>query len=140
MFDLLFDNTSMPILQQAMAFTERRQDVLAHNVANINTPDFRQTDLPVGEFTEAIRQAVQQRDGTAPHRFQMRPTEHIRFEPWMQATAQEVGGLTNYYDGADRSVERLQGEILKNAVWHEVAARLYSHQSQLMLSAIRERV
>jgi flagellar basal-body rod protein FlgB len=140
MLDMFFDNSSMPVLQQVMAFTERRQEVLAHNVANINTPGFRQTDLSVREFSEAIRQAVEQRDANPPHKFQMRPTDHISFEPWMQVQAQEVGGLTNYYDGADRSVERLQGEMLKNAVWHEVAARLYAHQSQLMTSAIRERV
>lgn len=140
MFELLFDNTSMPALQQVLSFAERRQKVLAHNVANFNTPGFRSSDLPVREFTQALEQAIDRRDRSTPRRFAMRPTANITFGPQMQINARPVGGLMNYYDGADRSIERLQNEILKNAMWHEAAARLFTHQSQLLETAIRERI
>ena len=35
-FGLLFDNTSLPVLQQVMSFSEQRQKLLVHNVANVN--------------------------------------------------------------------------------------------------------
>ena len=139
-FGLLFDNTSLPVLGSVMSFSEQRQQVLAHNVANINTPFFRVTDLPVGEFTEALDEAIERRDAQCPHRFNPRSTPNVRFEAGLSVAAREIGGLMNYYDGADRSIERLQNEMLKNAVWHEAAARLFSHQSQLLETAVRERI
>ena len=140
MFELLFDNTSMPVMQQVLSFAERRQEVLNHNVANFNTPGFRSSDLPVGEFTSALDKAIDRRDRSTPRRFVMRSTENISFGPQMQIDARPVGGLMNYYDGADRSIERLQNEIAKNRMWHEMAARLFTHQSELLETAIRERV
>ncbi len=143
MFNLLFENTAMPVLGQVLTFSEHRQQVLAHNVANINTPGFRQTDLSVGEFTEALTEAIEGRDGRTPHRFRMESTRHIQFDQAtgrIQAEAQPVEGLMNYYDGSDRSVEHLQNEMLKNAIWHEAATRLLAQQGQLLETAIRERV
>ena len=142
MFNLLFDNTSMPILAQVLSFTEQRQRVLAHNVANFNTPGFRTTDLPVDEFTEALGEAIRRRDEVRPRRFAMTSTDNIQVGPDGRVTtsAVEARGLTNYYDRADRSMERLQNEMLKNAVWHEMAAKLYTQQSQMLKMAIRGRL
>ncbi|NQU75221.1 MAG: hypothetical protein HQ546_02765 [Planctomycetes bacterium] len=142
MFNVLFDNTSLPVLQQVLSFSEQRQKVLAHNIANMNTPGFRACDLPVEEFTQALSDAVMQRDGSMPHRFRMQSTRNITFDSNMNVAPAtiEVGGLMNYYDGADRSIERLQNEMLKNAMWHEAAAKLYTHQTQLLDTAIRERI
>jgi len=142
MFNLLFDNTSLPVLQQVLSFSEQRQQVLAHNVANFNTPGFRTRDLPVQEFTQALGQAISRRDNGRPHRFEMDSTDHIAVGPdgRIAATAVEARGLTNYYDRADRSMERLQNEMLKNAVWHEMALKLYTTQSQMLKTAIRGRL
>ena len=140
MFDLLFENTSLPVLQQVMVFSELRQQVLAHNVANINTPGFRQTDVATDQFTEALDGAIERREGKIPHRFRMRSTRDIDFGLRMEAAARPIEGLMNYYDGADRSIERLQSEMLKNAIWHEAAARLFTHQSEQLETAIRERL
>ena len=142
MFNLLFDNTSLPVLDQVLSFSEQRQQVLAHNVANFNTPGFRTTDLPVGEFTEALSQAVSRRDNGRPHRFSMVSTENVTVGPDGRITATPVAarGLMNYYDGADRSMERLQSEMLKNRIWHDMAANLYTKQSQMLKTAIRGRL
>lgn len=139
-FGLLFDNSSLPVLGDVMSFSEQRQQVLADNVANLNTPYYRQRDLPVEEFQASLADAIERRDVTTPHRYRPRSTGNVRFDPRLTVKVQEIGGLMNYYDGADRSVEHLQNEMLKNAVWHEAAARLFSHQSQLLATAIRERV
>ncbi len=137
-FGLLYDNSSLPVLGDVMAFSEMRQNVLANDVANINVPGFRQTDLPVSEFTAALDSAIQRRDENSPHRFEVQSTRNIQFGPQLTAAAQDISNFMNYYDGADRSLEALQNEILKNAVWHETAARLLAQQGQLLMSAIKE--
>lgn len=140
MFNLLFDNTTMPVLQQVMSFSENRQKVLAHSVANINTPGFRTMDLPVEEFLGALGDAIETRDRHRPRRFEMKSTRSLKFGTIMQCRAQDTRGLMNYFDGADRSVEHLQNEMLKNAMWHEAATRLFRHQSDLLRTAIRQRL
>jgi len=145
MFELLFDNTSLPVLGEVMSFSERRQQVLAHNVANINTPGFRATDLPVEAFTSALSDAIANRDERTPHRFGMpRAARGGRDgrggRGWARVAAEPVSGLMNYYDGASRSIEALQSQMLKNALWHEAAVKLYTHQSSLLATAIREKL
>ncbi|NLF30923.1 MAG: hypothetical protein GX591_08565 [Planctomycetes bacterium] len=140
MFELLFDNTSLPVLQNVMGFAELRQKVLAHDVANINTPGFRHVDLNVEQFTGALSDAIERRDHARPHRFRPRSGRDVAFGERMQATARPIEGLMNYYDGADRSIEHIQNEMLKNAIWHQAATRLYSQQAAQLETAIRERV
>lgn len=140
MFGLLFENTSMPVLEQVMAFTEERQHVLADNVANLDTPGYRATDLPVSEFTGALCEAIEQRDESTPRRFRMRSTQNINYERGMHASRVTVGGQMNFYDGGNRSVETLMNEMGKNALWHSAAVELFRQQGRLLETAIRERV
>ncbi|MFW6154680.1 MAG: flagellar basal body rod protein FlgB [Planctomycetota bacterium] len=140
MFEVLFDNTSLPVLQNVMGFAELRQKVLAHDVANVNTPGFRHLDLNVEAFTETLSEAIERRDSRRPHRFEPKSTRDVTFGDRMQATARPIEGLMNYYDGADRGIEHIQNEMLKNAIWHQAATRLFTHQSALLETAIRERV
>lgn len=62
MLDALINQTSIPLLEQLARFGERRQEILAGNLANIDTPGYRMQDLPVEEFRDALRQAVYSRE------------------------------------------------------------------------------
>jgi flagellar basal-body rod protein FlgB len=49
------DPTSLPLFdlaQQRLAWTDRRQEVLAQNIANLNTPGWQAKDLP--PFAQAL--------------------------------------------------------------------------------------
>ena len=141
MFGLLLDNTPLPVLGQGMSFTEQRQQVLAANVATIDTPGSRQQDLPVHQFTAALGEAIVRRDTQSPWRFGMQARRDVDVIAGRTRVRQaRVDGQTNFYDGADRSVEQLMSEMGKNALWHNLAAELYRQQSQLMQTAIRERI
>lgn len=54
----LLNSTSIPLLERVAAFTERRQEVIAGNIANIDTPDYKMRDLPVADFQAALSQAI----------------------------------------------------------------------------------
>lgn len=58
MNDLLSTSTS-PLLEKVAIFAERRQEVLAGNIANIDTPDYLMKDLPVADFKAAMASAVE---------------------------------------------------------------------------------
>lgn len=51
---------TVPLLKQVAQFNERRQHVLAANIAKIDTPDYKTRDLPVDAFQKAMKNAVQQ--------------------------------------------------------------------------------
>jgi flagellar basal-body rod protein FlgB len=140
MFEMLFENSSLPVLQQVMSFSEQRQRVLADNVAYIDTPGYRQQDLPVGEFTAALGKAISTRDEKTPHRFWPRSTRNVEFGSALHVSRVDVSGQTNFYDAGNRSVEQLMADMGENALWHNLATELYRQQSQLLESAIRERV
>src|SRR5262245_55016563 len=58
MIDRLFDSSTIPLLARMAAFAERRHEVLAGNIANVSTPDYRTRDLPVADFKAALAEAV----------------------------------------------------------------------------------
>ena len=49
----IFNQTTIPALEQTMMFAQRRHELLAGNVANIDTPDYRSRDLDLGDFQNA---------------------------------------------------------------------------------------
>ncbi len=59
MFNSLLNTSTIPLLEQMASFSERRQEVLAGNVANIDTPDYKMRDLPVADFKSAMKAAVE---------------------------------------------------------------------------------
>ena len=71
MLQPLLDGSTLPLLEKMAVFGERRQQVLAGNIANIDTPNYKVRDLPVAEFERALQQAVARRTqpaslGSAP--------------------------------------------------------------------------
>jgi flagellar basal-body rod protein FlgB len=51
----IVDGTTIPLLEKIATFGERRNTVLAGNVANIDTPNYRRQDLPIEDFERALR-------------------------------------------------------------------------------------
>jgi flagellar basal-body rod protein FlgB len=45
-------------LEQTAIFTQRRHEVLAGNMANLDTPDYRAKDLQVDRFQEALADSI----------------------------------------------------------------------------------
>jgi len=67
MLENLLQQTTIPLLEQVAAFGARRHTVLAGNIANIDTPDYRTRDLPVQDFEKAVQAAIAaRRDNLQP--------------------------------------------------------------------------
>ena len=144
LFDKVFNKTSVPLLNKVVAFTEKRHEVLAHNIANQNTPHYRSRDLDVAAFNKQLSRAVEQRS---------RPGGRTRFE---------FGNSRNVGSSADgflvtRSIEdpdpgllkhnrnnvdaaREQAELARNTIMHNTAVELMRKQFDMLRTAISERV
>lgn len=52
-------------VKKRMQWTGQRQEILAHNIANANTPEFRASDMKPFEFKEIVRRETMQINMTA---------------------------------------------------------------------------
>ncbi|MFG0267324.1 MAG: flagellar basal body rod protein FlgB [Rhodopirellula sp. JB055] len=54
-------STTIGALEQTLAFTERRHELLAGNIANLSTPDYRSRDLDQNQFQTALAESIRDR-------------------------------------------------------------------------------
>src|SRR5437764_1011259 len=57
----LLDQGSGPLLEQTLRFTAERHRLIAEDVVNVDTPNYRQKDLSVEKFQSLLRDRVETR-------------------------------------------------------------------------------
>jgi flagellar basal-body rod protein FlgB len=147
MIESMFNSSTIPLLAKAAAFAERRHEVLAGNVANISTPDYRTRDLPVAEFRAALEEAVARKrpvdSSGKPHwSFSANSAPAGPGDDFPQALFQglEASPRTiTFQDGNNRSVEKEVMEITKNSIMQTVAIELMNVQLNRLQAVISER-
>jgi len=147
MLNSLFDSSTVPLLQKVASFAERRHEVLAGNIANISTPDYKTRDLPVAAFQNALKEAVARRQpgaesnganwsftapATNPPLAKLFPAELF------QATEAPAGSVT-FQDGNNRSIEHEVMEMTKNSLLQNIAIELMNAQLNRLQAVISER-
>lgn len=127
----LLNQGNAPILEQVVRFTGKRHELIAENIANISTPNYRQKDLDVQGFYESLRSRVASRAG--------RPTSSVRFD---DVPMDEAGDKQNllFHDGSNRSAEGLMADLAKNALTYNLSVELLRRQFNSIKSALKERV
>jgi flagellar basal-body rod protein FlgB len=146
MFDAMFDNSTLPLLEQVVTFTQARHGVLAGNIANLDTPGYRSRDLSPEEFKERLKAAIErQREAASP------PTVASPYAPYereaapARSVASEFGKVTESLNGILRhdenntSMEHQVAAIAKNQAEHNLALSLMTAQFRLLRAAITER-
>lgn len=156
MLQPLLGSTNTTLLKQVARFAERRQEVLAGNIANVDTPGYRTRDLPTAAFQTALQRAVAQSrtpravvtdspglrqplspgmNGASPPRI-----EDLFPETLFKAVAPtEQPGLT-FQDANNRSLEHQFLEMTKNALRQQFAVQVLQGQYDQLQTVISERV
>ena len=142
MLPLLHNSSTLPLLEQVAVFGERRQDVLAGNIANIDTPNYKTRDLPVAAFQQALKAAVERRH--APFSLGNSPTPlntggFSEFAPELFRAVEAPPADLTFQDAGNRSIEREMTEMTKNALMQSFAVELMSAQMNLLQAVISER-
>lgn len=153
MLEQMLNSKSLPLLEKMAAFAERRQEVLAGNIANIDTPEYKMRDLPVNDFQRALREAVQLKDGNSPSTGQVslgmpatvsgRQTLETQLEslfPRSLFQAQEASpqNLT-FQDANNRSMESQVMQMTKNSLMQQFAVEVMMAQMNQLMTVISER-
>ena len=130
----IFNKTTLPALEQTITFAQRRHELLAGNLANLDTPDYRARDLSVGDFQNALAESIQtSRNSAAANALSPATRDDILSGP-RAATEQVV-----YHDGSDVSLEHQVTELAKNQHLHGLAVTTMRNQFALLRAAITER-
>lgn len=153
MLEQMLNSKSLPLLEKMAAFAERRQEVLAGNIANIDTPAYKMRDLPVKDFQQALRDAVRLKDklsDTVPQSSLGMPvtladnqaveTQLERLFPESLFQAQEASpqNLT-FQDENNRSVESQVMQMSKNSLMQQFAVEVMMAQLNQLMTVISER-
>lgn len=141
MYSTLFKSTTIPVLQQAVQFSQARHTVLAGNIANLDTPGYRVRDLSVDDFQSQLRELIQKRH--APPQ-----TESVGMQlnglsgpkPRDEAEVVREPKTILYHDDSNVGVEYQVTEMVKNQMQHNVALTIMNNQLQLLETAISERL
>lgn len=155
MLQPLFDASTIPLLEKAAVFGERRHDVLTGNIANIDTPNYKSRDLPVEAFQQALRAAVARRQSPiAPQDagalggvsavsnasvFEPANLDQLFPADLFEASDSAPRSLT-FQDANNRSIEGEFMEMTKNSMMQSFAVELMNAQMAMLHAVIREQV
>jgi len=153
MLDQILNSNTLPLLEKMAAFSERRQEVLAGNIANIDTPGYKMRDLPVADFQQALQEAVQLQQGFAQPatrsslsmpatlgESRVTETELQSLFPRSLFQARETSpqNLT-FNDDNNRSIESQAMHMTKNSLMQQFAVETMMAQMNQLLTVISER-
>ncbi len=136
---------AIPSLEATIQFASARQRILAHNIANIDTPDFIQKDVPPAEFQTLLGEAVnRRRERWGGHRGELgfRSTRAIRADDHggFRLLPQEPRPGLLFHDRNNRDVERLMQDQVENVSQHRVATELLRSRYNQLGTAIAGRI
>lgn len=148
MLPSLFKSTTFESLEQTISFAERRHNILASNIANMDTPDYQTRDLSVDDFQASMKELIATRKRQADESPTMRFSvlQQNELSDLTAARDQAVQNVHDamrqvvYNDGSNDNLELQATEAAKNKALHEVAVTLLRSQFKALQMAISENV
>jgi flagellar basal-body rod protein FlgB len=136
MLDSLLQTNTVPLLEQVVNFSQARHNMLAGNIANLDTPGYKAADLDSVKFEEQLRSMVesQKLSGSLA-------TESANGFAELRKPGQhglEWGNLVRH-DQGDVNLEQQIAHLSKNQMQHNLALTIMTSQFRLLQAAITER-
>ena len=134
----IFSSTTIPILEKVVGFTEARHNVLAGNIANLDTPGYRAQDLSPVRFQNQLKEAIEtsprpcRSSGSAMNR-----STQVTMRTRLTSMHEPMKSLL-YHDDSDNDLERQVAELTKNQMQYNLAVTIMTNQFRLLQAAISE--
>ena len=144
MFGDLTNSGAIPTLAAALRFAGQRQKVIAHNIANIATPNFIQKDVSVADFRETLARAVDDRRAETGGRsgpLTIADTDEVQVDASGKITLHPEtpsGGIL-FHDKNNRDLERLMQDSVENAAFYRMNVDLLRTRFEMLKVAITQR-
>ncbi len=129
----IFGKTPLAALEQTLTFAQRRHELLAGNLANLDTPGYRSRDLDVNEFQNALAESIQR--GSEVQAMHGSPLTRDDLYTGPRAATEQVV----FHDQSDVSMEQQVTELAKNQHLHGLAITTMRSQFALLRAAITEK-
>lgn len=144
----LTNSGAIPTLAAALRFAGERQKLIAHNIANVETPNFIQRNVSVADFRRTLAEAVENRrrqtgGESGPLAFgnsgsiQTAPDGAVTLNA-DRSTDSSQGGIL-FHDKNNRDLERLMQDSVENAAFYRMNVDLLRTRFDLIKSAIAQR-
>jgi len=137
---------ALPVLEMAMRFAGQRQRLIAHNIANFETPNFRPVDVSPRAFRRVLQGAVQARrekTGGSHGALDWEETRELRRGAdgeGMELKPRTPSGNILFHDRNNRDLERTMQAMVENAGAYRVASELLRSRTGVLVSAMSERI
>lgn len=139
----LTNSGALPTLERSMQFAARRQELIAHNIANLSTPNYQPLDVSVSSFQSTLADAVERRRarfGGARGPLEFENTREVQItDRGVQLSPQTPSGNVLFHDRNNRDLERQMQAMVENLTAFRTAADLFKSRLDLLNTAIRER-
>jgi flagellar basal-body rod protein FlgB len=131
----------MDLVQRSLDSAALSHKVIADNIANVDTPGFKRSEV---QFSEKLKQAFEARSQEPQHLAALRTQAgHLDFEPAadVDSVQPEIStdrstSLRN--DGNNVDIDREISLLAQNTVWYNTLAQISQQQFSALRSAIRE--
>jgi flagellar basal-body rod protein FlgB len=135
---------AIPSLEMSLRFAGARQRLLAHNIANISTPDFRPMDVDPAHFAQVLRGAIEERRARTGHERGELPgmaSKQIGMgcHGELRLTPRTPSGNILFHDRNNRDLERLMQDNSENVAAFRLSSELLRSRFEMLRSAIAER-
>ena len=127
----LLNQGKVPLLESMLQFTASRHRLLAEDVVNMDTPNYRQKDLSLEKFLGMLRQRAEERRDAPPG--------SVGFDDIQAELEHPTRGILAH-DGNNRSAEQLFSDQAKNALMHNIAIELLRKQYATMELALKDKL
>ncbi len=131
-----FDNSSAAAMQQALQGAALRQQVLSNNIANVNTPQFKRSDVVFGD---QLQQALDKEDKKGAKRLALQTTNPRHLSPTAGASGPRVvrdDTVSMRTDGNNVDIDREMAEVAKNSIFYQANAQQLSRYYATLKSVI----
>lgn len=121
--------------QQALGLRAYRQQVLAGNIANADTPNYKARDF---DFSAALKEAVAGRnEGSLP----VSRTHSAHLAAGVESGPARLMYRTPAQDSADGNTVEMDAEraqFSENAIQYEAGVTFITHQLKMLMSAVQQ--
>ncbi len=134
MLEKLLNNRTQMVLKQSMDAASLRNDVIANNIANVETPGFKRSDVI---FEEQMKKVLE--NSTIYDKLKRTDSRHIQIYQARSQSPIEVQKLEdlsyrNDENNVDIDVE--MANMSKNKIYYDAVSQSMSNEIKLMRMAI----
>ncbi len=131
----MFDTTNLKVLEMGLNAASERQNVIANNLANIDTPGFKQSSVV---FEDLLNESLQQGDTLPLTR--TNPAHFGNPDPTQVQPQIETETNTSIRpDGNNVAMDQQMTELAKNGIYYNALTQQISSQLALLRMVISEK-